>query len=644
MIKSMVYDQYRVWVQNDYGTADVFKAYAKKHKAYFHPVAKRWVFMRKNARIALSEIAHRLNVSPEKLDALIHASKASDEFVKLLTFKIYPVADDDEKLIIFCEFDWASAYFFRGLAGRFDAKNKAWIVEYDVESLVDELNELNGIPLSSIVYFNSPLKIDTDSQSNLFERSAEVLGQKGDDIIRARDKEFETLSATILHSIRGIESRGFNRQKLNEYCQQIDALPHQSVGIEFLLSRTSCLLADDMGLGKTLQSVVAGHFTDGIKIVLCPKSLTRNWGNEIAKWTGSTKSYYVCPSRSSSIPLGKEWYIFNYEISDKAIAFLEANKIKEIAMAFFDEAHELKNPRSIKSRNAFHIAFKAANRILVTGTPVLNKLNELHTLLMLSGHRLGKLPRKAFLEEYGNSMADARQLKDELATWMLRREKSILGNKLPGKTEQVVEIDLVGSDREQYLAILNNDNLSSIVKFGKLRHLLEDIKVSFIAEQITSIAGEHKSLIFCEYKETVERFKDLFESRGIECVTYTGSDSVSKRDKAVNAIQNGTARVFIGNTKAAGVGITLTSASHVFFASLPWTQALKEQAEDRANRIGQKQLVRIITPIILGTIDNHLKTIIDNKKALGECVVKDELSPDVKMKIMAAASKASRAA
>ena len=88
--------------------------------------------------------------------------------------------------------------------------------------------------------------------------------------------------------------------------------------------------------------------------------------------------------------------------------------------------------------------------------------------------------------------------------------------------------------------------------------------------------------------------------------------------------------MFIGTTKAAGVGITLTAADHVFFASLPWTQALKEQAEDRANRIGQQNLVKIITPIVVGTIDNHLKNIIDNKKALSECLVKDDLSPETK--------------
>ncbi|GAB6035392.1 DEAD/DEAH box helicase [Galenea microaerophila] len=637
MINDIVYDGRRVWVSNKISPEikKAFKQYSTKYKFYYHPKAKRWVFVQSKAREALLAISKHLKIDENKTLQSIKSARYSFEFAKFLTFDIYPIKNDPDKLVVFCPFDWASAYFFRTISGIFDKSNNAWIVETDIESLVEDLHEENKIPLEFIRFYSTTeLFVDTDSIKNLFKTKANLEFESGEKVIERQQKEFGTISATILNAIQDIQKREYDAEPVNAFLKKIGALQHQVEGCHFILSRTSCLLADDMGLGKTLQAVVAGHFIPGIKVVLCPKSLKLNWGNEIKKWTQSD-NFYVCPNRSVSIPEGKEWYIFNYELSDKLIEFLEEKNIKEVSCAFFDEAHELKNPKSIKSRNSFKLGAKAANRVLITGTPILNRLNELHTLLMLSGHELGKVPRKEFLEIYNTSMKSARMLKSLLdGSWMIRREKDILGASLPGKTEQIIPLQIENTDIAKYNEILKDPNSNAIVKFNHLRRLIEDIKVNFICNQIEQIYNNHKVLIFCEYKETIDRFSEFFEAKGIEYVTYFGQMSSKKREAAVNAIQQGSARVFIGTTRAAGVGITLTEADHVFFASLPWTQALKEQAEDRANRIGQKNLVKIITPIVQGTIDEHLKKIIDNKKTLSECVIKNDLSPDVKTLIM----------
>jgi SNF2 family DNA or RNA helicase len=121
---------------------------------------------------------------------------------------------------------------------------------------------------------------------------------------------------------------------------------------------------------------------------------------------------------------------------------------------------------------------------------------------------------------------------------------------------------------------------------------------------------------------TVEALKETLAALGIAAVSLVGSDAGPKRQKAVDAFQqDASVRVFIGTTSAAGVGITLTAANYVVFASLPWTPALKRQAEDRAYRLGQKRDVFVIVPIVPNTIDEQVHQLLDSKAGLEQDVV-----------------------
>ena len=142
-------------------------------------------------------------------------------------------------------------------------------------------------------------------------------------------------------------------------------------------------------------------------------------------------------------------------------------------------------------------------------------------------------------------------------------------------------------------------------------------KFDFLIESVQCLPQDAKVLIFCEYVETVESLRQVLASEGIRSVTLTGSDSTKKRMAAVDAFQVDPAvRVFIGTTPAAGVGITLTAANYVFFASLPWTPALKRQAEDRAYRSGQKRDVIVIVPVVAETIDEQIVALLDSKREI----------------------------
>jgi len=168
-------------------------------------------------------------------------------------------------------------------------------------------------------------------------------------------------------------------------------------------------------------------------------------------------------------------------------------------------------------------------------------------------------------------------------------------------------------------------------KIVKLRLALEALKTQFLIETIEGLGEGDKIIVFCEYMATVEVLKSAFAQANINCVTLVGSDSGTKRQKAIDAFQNDPAvQVFIGTTSAAGVGITLTAANYVAFASPPWTPALMRQAEDRAYRLGQLRDVMVLVPLIPNTIDDQVWRLLETKTELEQDVVeavRAELEP-----------------
>lgn len=114
-----------------------------------------------------------------------------------------------------------------------------------------------------------------------------------------------------------------------------------------------------------------------------------------------------------------------------------------------DEAHRLKEPTAAWTRHGFDIAAKVANRYLLTGTPVLNRESELHTLLRLSGHPVGKLSLKEFCEQFAGSPEFRKNLRDAIGDWMLRRRKDVLTD-LKGKQRQTLPVELSVEERREY--------------------------------------------------------------------------------------------------------------------------------------------------------------------------------------------------
>ena len=285
-----------------------------------------------------------------------------------------------------------------------------------------------------------------------------------------------------------------------------------------------------------------------------------------------------------------------------------------------DEAHYLKEYQAGRTRNAFIMATRIPRRYVITGTPLLNREIELHTLLRLTGHPLGRMLLKDFRKAYTGDRDRRAVLAAALQGWMLRRRKDVLKD-LGGKSRQVRWIS-PAEGLGTYRQIYSDMSLQAMPKITRLRQCLEALKTPFLIETVESLAQGDKIIIFCEYMATVEAMQSALVAAGIACVTLVGADSGAKRQKAIDAFQNDPdVTVFIGTTSAAGVGITLTAANYVAFASLPWTPALMRQAEDRAYRLGQKRDVLVIVPLVPGTIDEGIWRLLESKQETEQDVV-----------------------
>lgn len=439
--------------------------------------------------------------------------------------------------------------------------------------------------------------------------------------------------------------------------------PYQQEGIDYGMQKKRLLIGDAPGLGKTLQSIGIVHAAGAYPcLVICPSSLKINWQREFRKFAG-VSAIVLSDSVATAWPYFLQMgmhkaAVVNYEslrkyfVWDirggkpfrlKDVVFCPA--VKMFKSIIIDESHRVKDPSAQQTIFARGIAEGKPYRILLSGTPVVNRPADLITQLSI----MGRLPefggRAKFLADYGGGEnqqgSKARQDEDaprnldrlsaELySRCMIRREKAKVLTQLPDKqrTDLYVDIsnrdeyDLAAADLAAYLReytectdrdIRRKMRMEALVKFMTLRSLASKGKVKQAADFIRNFLANGKSLIvFCSLKEIVKALQKQFPS----AVRVTGDDSLAEKQAAVDEFQSGGAQLIICSIKAAGVGLTLTAASDVAFVEFPWTYADCVQCEDRAHRIGQKSSVTCYYLIGRGTIDPVLYNIIHQKKSM----------------------------
>jgi len=428
-------------------------------------------------------------------------------------------------------------------------------------------------------------------------------------------------------------------------------MEHQKEAIEKLVRNKKFILADDMGLGKTTSTIIAALETGAKKVlIVCPASLKINWQREIANY--SDRSVYIAEGKKFSDE--HDFVIVNYDILKNFHDIKEKDKSEIMKINFdlviMDEAHMISNPQAQRTKIANDIASKSNRVWLLSGTPMTSRPMNYYNLLNLVDSPVA-MNWMAYAKRYCNGFqfsvgkrkvwnvtgaSNLDELRERTSTHILRRLKEEVLD-LPEKIITPVYLRLKSKDYEELMGEYfdwydqNPEESSSLtIQFGKLmkvRKVIAQEKINNTIELAENIIEQGKKvIIFTNFTDTLNQIYNHF---GKSAVYLDGSCSKFHRQNAVDEFQtNDKIKVFVGNLKAAGVGITLTSAEAVIMNDLSFVPAEHSQAEDRSHRIGQKNSTSVYYPLFENTIEGAIYDILNRKKKIISTVMGDDMFDD----------------
>jgi SNF2 family DNA or RNA helicase len=426
-------------------------------------------------------------------------------------------------------------------------------------------------------------------------------------------------------------------------------MEHQKVAIEKLLANDKFILADDMGLGKTTSAVIASMESKARRIlIVCPASLKINWEREIRNYS----------DRKVLIVEGRKWgstfdfYIINYDIiknyhttdksedSDDYKLLVNAN----FDLAIVDEAHYISNATANRTRLLNDVLETIPKVWLLTGTPMtsrpinyFNLLKIVESPLTLNWQSYVRRYCKGYQFNVGNrkvwntsGASNLDELRERTKNIVLRRMKTDILD-LPEKIVTPVFVELSSKmydeELEEFTRISTdkkNDETITVTlnRLMKIRQLIAYEKIPYTCELIDKCLEQGKKVIvLTNFTMSLDMLHEKYKKNS---VTLDGRMNKDRRQENVDRFQNDDKiKVFIGNIKAAGVGITLTAAEVVIMNDLSFVPADHSQGEDRAYRYGQKNSVLVYYPVFENTVEKIIYNILQKKKGVIDQVMGD---------------------
>uniref|UniRef100_A0A671WQE7 Chromodomain helicase DNA binding protein 4a n=1 Tax=Sparus aurata TaxID=8175 RepID=A0A671WQE7_SPAAU len=467
--------------------------------------------------------------------------------------------------------------------------------------------------------------------------------------------------------------------------------PYQLEGLNWLrfswAQGTDTILADEMGLGKTVQTAVflyslykEGH-SKGPFLVSAPLSTIINWEREFEMWApdmyvvtyvGDKDSRAVIRENEFSfednaIRGGKKASRMKKDSSIKFHVLLTSYELITIDMAILgsidwaclvvDEAHRLKNNQSKFFRVLNN--YPLQHKLLLTGTPLQNNLEELfHLLNFLTPERFSKL--EIFLEEFADIAKEdqIKKLHDMLGPHMLRRLKADVFKHMPSKTELIVRVELSPMQKKYYKFILTKNfealntkgggnqvsllNVKKICYHWKIAEAPKMPNGMYDGSALTKAAGKllllqkmmrklkeggHRVLVFSQMTKMLDLLEDFLENEGYKYERIDGGITGGMRQEAIDRFNAPGAQqfAFLLSTRAGGLGINLATADTVIIYDSDWNPHNDIQAFSRAHRIGQNKKVMIYRFVTKASVEERITQVAKKKMMLTHLVVRPGL-------------------
>ncbi|KAK6105983.1 SNF2 N-terminal domain family protein [Brugia pahangi] len=454
---------------------------------------------------------------------------------------------------------------------------------------------------------------------------------------------------------------------------------YQFEGVNWLLycyyNKQNCILADEMGLGKTVQTIcflqrVYDYGIHGPFLIVVPLSTIHNWQREFETWTDMNTIVYHGSAASRQIIQQTEFYYrpeelkggkrnvvkFDALITTFEMVVSDCDVLKQInyQVCIIDEAHRLKN-RNCKLLTSGLLSLTAEHRVLLTGTPLQNNIEELYSLLnFLEPEQFHS--SSAFLEQFGQCQTEdqVQRLQDILKPMMLRRLKEDVEKTLQPKEETIIEIQLSNTQKKYYRAILER-NFSHLCKgtsvpslmnammelrkccnhpfliSGAEEQILAEVKAGhpdwseddiyqhalvqssgklvLIAKLLPKLRTDgHKVLIFSQMVRVLDIIEEFLVAQNYTFERIDGNVRGDLRQSAIDRFskKDSDRFIFLLCTRAGGLGINLTAADTVIIFDSDWNPQNDLQAQARCHRIGQTKMVKVYRLITCNTYEREM--------------------------------------
>lgn len=432
------------------------------------------------------------------------------------------------------------------------------------------------------------------------------------------------------------------------------------------------LMCLDPGCGKTICSIAYSLLSKRKRIlVICPNSMKGTWADEIKKFTDLKPFIFKSgQTLNSKDVLQYNVFIINYDIADKLldiemvtkkqkngkevkkVVSMEPNSLfnqLKLDLLIIDEATMIKSYDAQRTQRVVRLSREFESVLLLTGTPIINSPKDLFIPLNITdnerfnsffkfAYRFCDPVKKAWGWDYSGS-SNMEELRELIKPYYVRYAKREVLKDLPPTIFTDMPVDLHDDYYKKYNLALNNlveylkkvrkktddeteksMQAEKLVLLNELRQITSMSKVIDAEEIIENIiASGEKIIVFSNFHEPLNILHEKFKN---ESVILLGNSSDKEREDAKNKFQTDQKiKIFLGGTRASGIGITLNRAENVLFIDQPWTAADYEQAYSRAERMGNKaEVINIRTMYVSGSIDEKIAEIIKRKKGISDFI------------------------
>ena len=499
------------------------------------------------------------------------------------------------------------------LAGR-DGRARALAAVGELRTVVDEADHAGTPGLlaqASVDLLRGPAA-DVAAWVDFELRSAEYYSLLAEISAKAPDSAAAEgfLPEEVAERVRG--------QHLDDAHRRVSLRGYQAFGARFALAQRKVILGDEMGLGKTIQAIAAlthlaaegqSHF-----VVVCPASVLVNWTREIEARSALRVLPLHGPDRHDAFADWKGRGGVAVTTFD-ALRGFPAPGGGEVGMLVVDEAHSVKNPKTLRSQAVARWTERCGRTLFMTGTPMENRVGEFRNLV--------RMLDPALADSLGerDAMAGSVAFRKAVAPVYLRRNQEDVLTELPSLQRIDEWEELSASDEEAYREAVRAGNFTAMrraayasparsAKLNRLREIVREAR-----------ENGQKTVVFSHFKDVLGVVREALDTGSADdgpvFGPLTGSVPPGRRQQLVDEFTQVTGpAVLVAQIQAAGVGLNMQAASVVVLCEPQIKPTLEHQAVARAHRMGQVRSVRVHRLLATGGVDERMVRMLEDKDRL----------------------------